>query len=165
MNLRIQNPAVLHSADGNGMQAWEAFLATWKDNTHLQQHCTTNCHPPKMARWLSHQRDRSWKTKTWANGKSPVLQETFPARTAKDSPNTSVPSIHTLNSRDDGYLGGLAVTRAFCGRAVTFLLLTKLPKPTYNAGIYKCWNSLNAGNPAGTAILTCLLQAKVHKVN
>lgn len=106
---------------------------------------------------------KSKDLRQWKVSCSP--RNTFPARTAKDSPNTSVPSIHALNSRDDDYLGGLAVTRAFCGRAVTFLLLTELPKPTYNAGIHKPWNRSNAVNPAGTATLTCLLQVKVHKVN
>lgn len=72
---------------------------------------------------------------------------------------------HTVNTRDDGYSGGLAVTGAFCGRTVTFLLQNELPKPTYNAGIYNPQNRLNAGNPARTAIETCLLQAKVYKVN
>lgn len=106
---------------------------------------------------------KSKDLRQWKVSRSP--RDTFPARTAKDSPNTSVPSIHTLNSRDDDYLGGLAVTRAFCGRAVTFLLQTRLPKPTHNAGMYKPWNWLNAGNPAGTATLTCLLQVKGYKVN
>ena len=99
----------------------------------------------------------------WKVSYSP--RDTSSARTAKDFPNTSVPSVHTLNSRDDNYLGGLALAGAFCGRAVTFLLQSKLPKPTYNAGIYKPQNWLNAGNPAGTATETCLLQVKVYKVN
>jgi len=73
---------------------------------------------------------RQWKV-------SCSSRDTFSARTAKDSPNTSVPRVHTLNRRDDDYLGGFAVTEAFCGRAVTFLLQNKLPKPTYNTGIYK----------------------------
>ena len=99
----------------------------------------------------------------WKGSYSP--RDKFSARIMKDSPNTSVPSVHTLNSRDDDYLGGLAVTGAFCRRAVTFLLQNKLPKPTYNAGIYKSQNWLNTGNPARTATEICLLQVKVHKVN
>lgn len=106
---------------------------------------------------------RSKDLRQWKVSCSP--RDTFSARTEKDSPNTSVLSVHTLNSRDDDYLGGLAVSRAFCVRALTFLPQNKLPKPTYNAGTYKPRNWLNAGNPAGTATETCLLQVKVYKVN
>lgn len=106
---------------------------------------------------------RSKDLRQWKVSCSP--RDTFSARTEKDSPNTSVLNVHTLNSRDDDYLGGLAVSRAFCVRALTFLPQNKLPKPTYNAGIYKPRNWLNAGNPAGTATETCPLQVKVYKVN
>lgn len=81
---------------------------------------------------------KSKDLRQWKASYSP--RDTFSARTVKDSPNTSVPSVHMLNSRDDDYLRGLAVTSAFCGRAETFLLQSKLPKPTYNAGIHKPQN-------------------------